>query len=526
MSRAGTRILGDNDYLDPDERKREAKSKRRDLRERGLTPDLFIKQTELCLPPGMKVGIIGAGFAGLAVAWYLKECGLKAITVYEATSAVGGRVRTDRSFVPGKIVEAGAELIGENHPLWGELASPSRFNLKLVELTDDSFYEGQGFKVQTRFRKVDLTKDEKEQLRASLRGPLAKIGAEAERISETLPWRSGGAQDLDNKPVAKRLDELVGTASASPFARPWLDFTLENDNCIDVCKQSYLGLLAAVSAARMGNSPKGMLGYWMSTETHRCVGGNDLLAAAIASGISDLRPKTTVERVSIEEVYAKPVRVLSAERDENGTVTKRQTDDFDYVVLTVPPTVWNLIKFNPQFDPAQRGMQQGPSVKFLSLYETRSWESAQLIPPGMSQALAPTAKWDELGSVWEGTDNQGTKPEFDLTVFSGGSFVQLPAQYSKMMSTLYPAAKAKVTRMVDWTKEPFIETGYAVPGLRQITTVSPNQIVPHMERLYFAGEHTSPGFFGYMEGALQSGARAARDIVKVAAIRCRTGVVQ
>ena len=40
--------------------------------------------------------------------------------------------------------------------------------------------------------------------------------------------------------------------------------------------------------------------------------------------------------------------------------------------------------------------------------------------------------------------------------------------------------------------------------------------------LYFAGEQTSPGFFGYMEGALQSGGRAARDILHRVAVPCPT----
>jgi monoamine oxidase len=63
------------------------------------------------------------------------------------------------------------------------------------------------------------------------------------------------------------------------------------------------------------------------------------------------------------------------------------------------------------------------------------------------------------------------------------------------MSVLFPAAKPKVERYVDWTTVPFIETSYAIPGVG--TTISPNQIVPHAQRLYFAGEHTSPGFFGW-----------------------------
>ncbi|HEX5924748.1 MAG TPA: FAD-dependent oxidoreductase, partial [Baekduia sp.] len=50
--------------------------------------------------------------------------------------------------------------------------------------------------------------------------------------------------------------------------------------------------------------------------------------------------------------------------------------------------------------------------------------------------------------------------------------------------------------------------------------IFPAQLRPHAQRLYFAGEQTSSGFFGYMEGALQSGARAARDIIGVAARSC------
>src|ERR1700760_684428 len=141
MARAGTRILDTEDYLPPDERERRATRKREELVVRELTPDWFRKRKDLCLPPGMSVAIIGAGFAGLASAWYLKECGVRT-TVYEASGLVGGRVRTDRSFVPGKIVEEGAELIGENHPMWGTFAR--LFGLPLVELTDDTVYENAG----------------------------------------------------------------------------------------------------------------------------------------------------------------------------------------------------------------------------------------------------------------------------------------------------------------------------------------------------------------------------------------------
>jgi len=33
------------------------------------------------------------------------------------------------------------------------------------------------------------------------------------------------------------------------------------------------------------------------------------------------------------------------------------------------------------------------------------------------------------------------------------------------------------------------------------------------KHIYFAGEHTSPFFLGFMEGALRSGAKAAFDLI-------------
>src|SRR4051812_42243733 len=71
------------------------------------------------LPRG--VAIVGAGFAGLAAAWTLRQAGVQA-TVFEARPRFGGRVETDRSLIPGRIIEAGAELIGLNHPMWLHLA--------------------------------------------------------------------------------------------------------------------------------------------------------------------------------------------------------------------------------------------------------------------------------------------------------------------------------------------------------------------------------------------------------------------
>lgn len=507
MSRAGIRLLDEDDYLGSAEREKRAKQKREQAIKDGLTPDWFMGRGDLCLPPGLRVAVIGAGFAGLSAAWYLRSCGVRT-TVFEASDLVGGRVRTNRAYVAGKIVEDGAELIGENHALWGILAR--RFALPLVELTDDETYKKAGLAVRTRFGSTDLTDTQKKSIKVALRPILARMGVEAFLVSETKPWKLPlFAGYFDHLSVGKRFDGLFGGPSS--LARKFLEFTLENDNCALVANQSYLGLLAAISAARMGSDLRGLLGYWMSTETHRCQGGNDLLADRLSKGLPDLRLRTRVESVQIEPGYLPPVRILSSTRDASGKVVQTRSDDYDFAVLAIPPTVWSKVKFKPYLDFASRTIQHGPAVKFLSRYDTRFWDAAK---------LAPSAKWNEMGSLWEGTDKQAATPEFALSVFSGGPFVFAKAGYPAKVATLYPTGTPKDNRFIDWPTMPFIETGYAVPGLGQVTSISPAQLIPHKDRLYFAGEQTSTGFFGYMEGALQSGARAARVIVERMAYKC------
>ncbi len=498
--RAGIRILDEDDYLTPGEREARSAAKRRELRENRLTPDWFRSQGTLCLPP-TRVAIIGGGFAGLAAAWYLDQCGVDTV-VYEARSQVGGRVSTSNSFVTGKVVEVGAELIGENHPLWIELAD--RFQLRLEEITDDADYEKAGLTVRIRFASHDLTPAEKATLKKNLKPLLTTIGREARPINQSEPWQPPATAKLDAKSVGARVNELL-TALGPTFERQWFSFTLGNDNCADVAKQSYLGLLGAVSAHRMGSDDRGMLGYWMSTETHRCAAGNQALAAAIDKSLPDVRVNTAVTAVEIQRMLiVTPVRIVSQSTTPTGPVQRQE--DFDFAILAAPPTVWSAINFKPALAAATRRIQDGPAVKFLSRFTTRFWEDPAL-------KLAPSAKWDQLGSVWEGTDKQGTSPDFCLSIFSGGPFVQPQASYPTKLASIYPGASAAATQFADWPSEPFIKTGYGVPGLGEVMKIGPRQIRPHSDRLYFAGEQTSLGYFGYMEGALQSGTRAARDIV-------------
>jgi monoamine oxidase len=76
-------------------------------------------------------------------------------------------------------------------------------------------------------------------------------------------------------------------------------------------------------------------------------------------------------------------------------------------------------------------------------------------------------------------------------------------QYSRNLSA---------SRFMNWPGETFTGTGYSCPGLNQITTVGAALNSAFSDRMFFAGEHCCFRFFGFMEGALQSGLDAATRV--------------
>ncbi|MEB3319305.1 MAG: FAD-dependent oxidoreductase [Cyanobacteriota bacterium] len=56
--------------------------------------------------------------------------------------------------------------------------------------------------------------------------------------------------------------------------------------------------------------------------------------------------------------------------------------------------------------------------------------------------------------------------------------------------------------------------GYSAPAQGEVTRVFPNLERGWKDKLFFAGEYASPGFYGYMEGGLNSGAVLARRLAR------------
>ena len=161
-----------------------------------------------------------------------------------------------------------------------------------------------------------------------------------------------------------------------------------------------------------------------------------------------------------------------------------------------------------------KAMEMGDAVKFFSEVKDRFWLETRHAPYGGSLAL---------GQVWEGTDNQTRIGDqaFVLSVFAGGrSPMPTEKDFKRELKKLYRKYPDKPgTHFANWPRQPFIMAGIVSPGKNQIFGVGRLLNEPYLDRIFFAGDHTQMNHFGYMEGALRSGERAAELLMRRACNR-------
>lgn len=436
---------------------------------------------------GRSVVVVGGGFAGLACAHELASVGCR-VTVLEARDRVGGRAHSLVDWIPGKIVEAGGELLGANHPTVQAYAQT--LGLTLNPTVDYETPSPEPTLINGR----TLDRDELEAITVETDEIYDAFTNAARVVDGDCCWKTPDADKLDQISTADWIQQQKGSATAKAIV--YLQFML--DNAVIPERQSLLGNLTVIHGG-------GLEKYWTDTEVFRCQGGNQQYAIQLAEriGAANIHLKSPVTRIT---VTASKVRVTDA------TGKQYEADD---VVLAVPPSLWDRIEIEPRL-PDSLAPQMGDAVKFLSMVKERFWES---------HGLPPTAFADDgVGSLWFGTENQIASDVRECIVsFIGGPSAtmwsqlddeQRQLQYTEKLERLQPGFAAALLEMqfVNWPKEEWTAGGYSFPAPGQIIAQGPT-LREGLGRLHFAGEHTCYPFIGYMEGALNSGVSLAKRMV-------------
>lgn len=471
-----------------------------------------------------RVAVVGAGFAGLLAARTLARSGMR-VSVFEARNQVGGRVRSDVNFGNGRITEMGAELVGSIHTRWCALAT--EYGISLISRMNDDLYAGQQLGVPLVLDKP-LNRSEIAAMETAKRAVQLRLArAAAHIVDPAQPWKQPRLRPFDGLSVAQALVAL----GVTPGSRLWLGLRhlLENNNVAPLEELNLLGLLCLIRGGQTGTIATDrvgrLMGYWDELEIYRCGDGCQTLARKVSAEVSRRPHCGVVTSRAVTAIAIKPAGVEVTSQPVDGATPRGAParEDFDYVVLAVPPGVWSQIAISPQAPEQAIGvMRSGPAVKLFTEVGRRFWIQHGQAPAGGSLAL---------GQVWEGTDNQTRVPpvgvggfrsqDIVLSAFAGGRKTTRAGMTTELARLFRGFPTSPRQLFADWPNEAFIRTGYCSPGRNQIFGLGPQLNQAFHARLFFAGEHTQLDHFGYMEGAIRSGERAAGQIIEAACASAR-----
>jgi monoamine oxidase len=428
-----------------------------------------------------RVVVAGAGLSGLAAAGDLARAGA-AVTLIDARPHAGGRVQTCRHFDAHQHGELGGEFIEAEHKEILDLCR--RFDLALIPILRTGFTH--------RFRGADGTY----------------------HVSRTAPWdalrdclsplirryeaaRGSATSDAVRELATISLQDWLGQSNASAdvhaMATALRGFFLADPADISV--------LPVVEQIVKGGSPA-------QAEFFRIAGGNDRLVDAL---LHDVGGRILFGH-SIRGVANALDRVVLTLTDPAGLT---QQIEADYVVMTLPASTLRYVDIQPPLPDEQRRaierLAYGCATKVLLQTSRNVFKNHR------ARAFATDGA---LGAFWDASEEQGD--EQSIVAFLGGGSAsaalreKAAAGGSALLSDLcwLGAEQSSATNVEigDWTADPWARGGYAYldPGFDPAWR---SLLSRRAGRLVFAGEHTSERWQGYMNGAVESGQRAARELI-------------
>ncbi len=445
-----------------------------------------------------RIAIVGAGVAGLNAAYKLQKSGLTA-TIFEGANRTGGRMFTARDLLAdGLTTELGGEFIDSSHEEM--LALMTEFGLDRLDTQANESLKPETYFVNGRHY------TQAQAARAFV--PIAKkILPDYDSLGDVVNYQvEGGGSTLDRMTMAQYFDRIGATG----WMRELFETAYVTEYGLDAGEQSALNFLMLIGSGDLEDAEEcALLGE--SDERYKVRGGNQQIVDQLAERV---RPQI------------KLLHRLEAIRPRGSGYTltfqyegKAVDHDADVVLLTVPFSILRDVRIDVELPElkrrAIRELAYGANAKVLIGFRSRPWET---------QGYAGNTYTDETFQLAWANSYMQAGAAGGLTLYSGGRLAHeagqgtaeaVAAQLLKGVERAYPGVTAqrngKVSRF-HWPTFPWTKGSYSCYRPGQWTTIAGSEGLP-VGNLFFAGEHCSYDFQGYMNGAAQSGADAAKAIM-------------
>jgi monoamine oxidase len=447
--------------------------------------------------------VVGAGLAGLTAAYRLKQAGVVA-QIHEASDRVGGRCWTLRdAFVDGQIAEHGGEFIDQGHTAIRQLAGELGLrldNLLQAEAPDTEptyYFDGKPYSY------AQATDD--------IKGIWQKIHSDVSAASYPTLYDTSTprGRELDRMSIVDWIEESVPGGMSSRLGQ-LLDIAYTIEYGADSSEQSSLNLLYL-----LGYRGQGQLRiFGPSNEKYHVVGGNDQIPALLAerlAGQITLGSELVAVRLRADGAYTLTFWGSSSTK----TVTA------DRVILALPFSILrssveiSKAGFGERKRTAIREQGMGTNSKLHLQFKNRHWVRLR----SNGETYADTG----YQNTWEVTRAQRGTAGI-LVDYTGGTVGDsfgsgTPASRANAFLQQLEPVLPGITQQwngratVDfWPAYPWTKGSYSYWKVGQYTRFAGAE----RERegnCHFAGEHTSVDFQGYLNGAVETGERAADEIL-------------
>lgn len=435
--------------------------------------------------------VIGAGYAGLTAARSLHSAGMRVI-VLESQNRVGGRALTERT---------------EEHPidLGGQWTGPGQLRIRALadhyglttypshttgseQILESTSHGGNGIIHRLNMLPHLMT----------LLPAVVRLHHLVKKTDPTQPWHSKITDRWDTTTV----EEWLETAVTSRRARRWADATLREAVSTDLGNISMLALANEIASA---GGLRSTMGFEGGAQQDLFVDGADRLPTLMAAEL-DVRLDSQAQAVS---------RSGGSYRVTTSTGVHHMADR---IVVATPPPLTREIDFEPALPPAQlealNNLRMGSVLKMFAIYDRPFWREdgksgMALLPDGPATTVADVSPPGGPGHI--------------CILACGRDADRLSAMDPDIRRrTVLDALerlfgqKARTPRTwleKNWTEDPWARGGYsALPTPGTLASIA-SAHTQHTDGIYWAGTETARQWQGFFEGAIESGERAATEVI-------------